>query len=146
MNNQVDQTDEATDMPSDYYDQLRWSTDDLFELGLGVVPSADQIVTRNEYEGYDEFDEWRDSQYDEHTDPDRFGLRGDEICGQWSTDGSLFHGYFPVTLGDNGGYRINNWYDIFTQEDIRRQIDVAEDRGFLLGISANTFSHQNIIN
>lgn len=145
MNNQVDQTDEATDMPSDYYDQLRWSTDDLFELGLGVVPSADQIVTRNEYEGYDEFDEWRDSQYDEHTDPDRFGLRGDEICVQWNHEGSVLRGYFPVTITPNG-IRINNWHDQFTQEEIHRQIDLAEESGFLLGISANTFSHQNVLN
>ena len=144
-NKQVDQTDEAKDIPSDYYDQLRWSTDDLFELGLGVVPSADQIVTRNEYEGYDEFDEWRDSQYDEHSDPDRFGLRGDEICGQWNHEGSVLRGYFPVTLTPNG-IRINNWYDQFTQEDIHRQIDLAEESGFLLGISANTFSHQNVLN
>jgi hypothetical protein len=144
-NNQVDQTDETTDIPSDYYDQLRWSTDDLFELGLGVVPSADQIVTRNEYEGYEEFDEWRDSQYDEHTDPDGFGLRGDEICGQWNHEGSVLRGYFPVTLTPNG-IRINNWYDQFTQEDVHRQIDLAEEGGILLGISANTYSIQNYLN
>lgn len=144
-NNQLDQTDEATDIPSDYYDQLRWSADDLFELGLGVVPSADQIVTRNEYEGYDEFDEWRDSGFDENTDPDGFGLRGYEISGQWSTDGSVFYGYYSVTLDCNGDLRLNNWYEQFTQEEIHRQIDLAEDRGFLLGISANTFSHQNVL-
>jgi len=145
-NNQVDQTDETTDIPSDYYDQLRWSTDDLFQLGLGVVPSADQIVTRNEYEGYDEFDEWRDSRFDENTDPDRFGLRGYEISGQWSTDRSVFYGYYSVTLDCNGGLRLNNWYDQFTQEDIHRQIDLAEESEFLLDISANTFLHQNVLN
>ena len=145
-NNQVDQTDETTDIPSDYYDQLRWSTDDLFELGLGVVPSADQIVTRNEYEGYDEFDEWRDSRFDENTDPDRFGLRGYEISGQWSTDRSVFYGYYSVALDRDGDIRLNNWYVQFTQEEIHRQIDLAEESGFLLGISANTFSHQNVLN
>jgi hypothetical protein len=144
--NQLDQTDEATDIPSDYYDQLRWSTDDLFELGLGVVPSADQIVTRNEYEGYDEFDEWRDSRFDENTDPDRFGLRGYEISGQWSTDRSVFYGYYSVTLDRDGDIGLNNWYVQFTQEEIHRQIDLAEESGFLLGISANTFSHQNVLN
>ena len=75
-NTQVNQTDEANELPNDYYDQLRWSTDDLFELGVGVIPSADRIVTRNEYNGYDEFDELRDTQHDEPTDPDTFGLRG----------------------------------------------------------------------
>ena len=145
-NNQVDQTDETTDITCDYYDQLRWSTDDLFELGLGVVPSADQIVTRNEYEGYDEFDEWRDSRFDENTDPDRFGLRGYEISGQWSTDRSVFYGYYSVTLDRDGDIRLNNWYVQFTQEEIHRQIDLAEESGFLLGISANTFSHQNVLN
>lgn len=145
-NNQLDQTDEATDIPSDYYDQLRWSADDLFELGLGVVPSADQIVTRNEYEGYDEFDKWRASRFDENTNPDRFGLRGYEISGQWSTDRSVFYGYYSVTLDRDGDIRLNNWYVQFTQEEIHRQIDLAEDSGFLLGISANTFSHQNVLN
>ena len=146
MNNQVDQADEATGITSDYYDQLRWSTDDLFEWGIGVVPSADQIVTRNEYEGYDEFDKWRNSRFNENTDPARFGLRGYEISGQWSTDESVFYGYYSVTLDADGGFRLNKWHEEFTQEDIHRQIDLAEERGFLLGISANTFSRQNLLN
>jgi hypothetical protein len=103
-------------------------------------------VTRNEYEGYDEFDEWRDSRFDENTDPDRFGLRGYEISGQWSTDRSVFYGYYSVTLDRDGDIRLNNWYVQFTQEEIHRQIDLAEESGFLLGISANTFSHQNVLN
>ena len=55
------------------------------------------------------------------------------------------YGHFPITLSDNGDNRIRNWYDIFTQKDIHRQIDLAEESKFRLGISANTFCIERLI-
>lgn len=130
---------------NNHFSELRKAANDLFDLGLQVVPAISCSVERDEYTGLDEFNHWRDSGCDNTEDPDQFGLEGEEIIGAWSQDGSTFDGFFPVIIRDDGDYVLVGKWRERTREEVYRQIDLAEKYGHPLGIAVNTLNFRHVV-
>jgi hypothetical protein len=68
-------------IPDEYYEALRRSADELFQLGMLAVPAMEWILLRDDYNGHTELLEWRDSGFPDWQDPEQFGHQGEEIVG-----------------------------------------------------------------
>lgn len=130
---------------SHHFSELRKTVDDLFAMRLQVVPAISCSVDRDEYTGLNEFNDWRDSGCDNTVDPDQFGLEGTEILGRWSEDGSVFNGFFPVTIRPDGEYVLVRKWRERSPEEVHRQIDLAEEYGYPLGIAVNTLNFRHFL-
>jgi hypothetical protein len=84
----------------------------------------------------EEFNDWRESGCDESQDPGQFGLAGSEICGSWNQDLSIFDGFFPVIIRQNGNWDLTSKYGVKSLEQVHQQINLAEEYGILIGIAA----------
>jgi hypothetical protein len=121
---------------SGYYSELRRSADDLFALELQVVPAISYSAERDEYTGLEEFNHWRYSGRDPSWDPSQFGLEGSEICGSWKQGHSIFDGFFPVIIRQNGNWYLTSKYGVKSPEQVHQQINLAEAYGIPIGIAA----------
>ena len=130
---------------SQYYSELRRAVADLFALDLQVIPAINSSVDRDEYTGLEDLEDWLATGCDPSTDPEQFGLRGDEICGDWSEDGLTFEGFFPVILRDDGTYILSRKWREMNLADIQRQINLAEEYRHLLGIAVNTCTLKHVL-
>jgi len=126
--------------PTDYYGQLRRSVDEFCDLGVKIVLAKNCHVARDDYNGLNDFNDWRDRGCDPTEDPEQFGLEGTEICGHWCKDGKTFHGFFPVGIRPDGDCVLTRNKLNQTYADISRQIDLAEGFRIPLGIAADTFN------
>ena len=130
-----------------YYGKVRSSTDGLHALGVQVVPSINKVVSRDRFTGLEEFEDWRRTGCSDIDDPEQFGLKGTQICGEWGPHGSTFSGHFPVKISMEGKYRLVSRHNFLnaSTEDVYRQIDIAEEYSIPLCISANTMTSKNIL-
>jgi len=133
-------------MTSDYYGELRRSVDEFYDLGVKVIPAKNCIVERDEYTGFNAFNDWRDSGFDETDDPEQFGLEGWEISGCWSEDDSIFKGFFPVWIDQDGDYVLTKKHHKKTYAAICQQIELSEEYQIPMGIAVDTFNVVQLIN
>jgi len=123
-------------IPDKYYEALRRSADELFQLRLLVIPAMEKIILRDDYTGQTEFDEWRDSDCPGWEDPRQFGFQGLEIAGNWNSDQSAFYGLFPIRIGDDGATQIRSRYLFLDAAGVERQIELAREYQLPLTIAA----------
>lgn len=123
-------------IPDEYYDALRRSADELFQLGMVAVPAMEWLLQRDYYNGNNELLEWRDSGFPDWQDPDTFGHQGAKIVGFWNRDGSLFNGFFPARICNDGKRQIVSQVAYSTDHEVRNQIELAQEYNLLLGLAA----------
>jgi len=138
---------ESHHLQSGYYGQLRSSTDALHALGLQVIPSINEVVSRDEFSGLADFEDWKSSGCSDIDDPENFGLKGTQICGSWGPHKSTYWGHFPVRIRLDGTYILVSRHNLLssTTEDVHRQIEIAEEYSIPIGISVNPMTIKNII-
>jgi len=123
-------------IPDEYYEALRRSADELFQLGIVAVPAMEWILLRDDYNGNNELLEWRDSGFPDWQDPEQFGHQGEEIVGFWNRDRSLFNGLFPARICDDGKRQIVSQFSIKSVDEVENQIELAKKFNLFLGLAA----------
>jgi hypothetical protein len=124
--------------PHNYFQELERSAQELFELGLVAVPAMEATVSRDDYTGFNDFENWRYSDYPGCEEPDQFGLQGEEICGSWNSDKSEFVGFFPVRVHGDGSWTIISKFHERNAEQVRNEIALARKFNIALGLAAKT--------
>jgi hypothetical protein len=119
-----------------YYQALQWSANELLEMGLALIPSIEKTIYRDDYTGCNKFIEWRDSHCPEWEDPEHFGLEGMDITGYWNSDKSIYRGFFPVRVLEDGSTQITTKYLGMSTDQLLNQIKLAEEHQLRLGLSA----------
>jgi hypothetical protein len=124
--------------PLNYFQELDQSAQELFESGLVAVPAMEATVSRDDYTGFNDFENWRYSDFPECEEPDQFGFQGEEICGSWNSDKSGFIGFFPVRVHEDGSWTIISKFHERNAEQVRNEIALAKKFNIALGLAAKT--------
>ena len=125
-----------------YYDQLRHSVDAFTEMDLPLVPCINEIVSRDEYTGFSDYQDLVSS--GGCIDPmecTQLGLQGLETAGHWINSGEYFNGFFPFRMNEDGTrILIQPTIRKPNPEQAHKQIQLAEQYQVPLGLSVQTFS------
>ena len=137
----------SNDCPENYYDELHRSADNLFELGIQVIPWLHDTIPKHLFTGLDYMREYRDLRGLNGLDLPIFGLEGTEICGEWHSDSLFYDGVFAAHLYADDEPDLKPPGEEHTIEYVHDQIRLAQMHGLStqFGIAANTWSKEDYL-